>query len=41
MEGGLPEQGQYFLNADTPFFVGFPMALSVGEEQVMKSASLS
>lgn len=36
-EMGFHEQGRYFLNADTPFFVEFPDGpLSVGEEQVME-----
>jgi hypothetical protein len=35
-ELGFHEQGRYFLNADTPFFVEFPDGpLSVGEEPVM------
>jgi hypothetical protein len=35
-ELGFHEQGWYFLNADTPFFVEFPDGpLSVGEEPVM------
>jgi hypothetical protein len=34
-ELGFHEQGRYFLNADTPFFVEFPDGpLSVGEEPV-------